>query len=106
MPVVISHASFISEEDADLLRQTNQYISTTPESEAHYGHDNPGAETIQDQASLGIDSHVSVLLGVRGSVPRNRLYLSKALVLCLRGNCLPRPSIIVSLYALTDFLRG
>ena len=62
MPVVISHASFISEEDANLLRQTNQYISTTPESEAHYGHDNPGPEKVQDQASLGVDTNVSLLV--------------------------------------------
>ncbi|KAJ9604892.1 hypothetical protein H2200_010281 [Cladophialophora chaetospira] len=57
IPVIFSHSSFITAEDIDLLRETNQYISTTPESEFHYGHDNPGAELCQDQASLGVDTH-------------------------------------------------
>lgn len=38
VPIVFSHASFMDYGDADLLRQTNQYISTTPESELHFGH--------------------------------------------------------------------
>lgn len=62
LPIIISHASFITKEDADLLRQTNQYISTTPESEAHYGHDNPEAALCQDQAALGVDTHVSICM--------------------------------------------
>src|ERR1700744_1483033 len=40
-----------------LLRQTKQYISTTPESELHYGHLHPNVWHIQDQASLGADTH-------------------------------------------------
>lgn len=57
IPAVFSHASFMSYEDADTLRETNQYISTTPESELHFGHNHPHAHLIQDQASLGVDCH-------------------------------------------------
>lgn len=42
---------------AELLRQTNQYVSITPESEMHYGHDHPISHLLQDQASLGVDTH-------------------------------------------------
>lgn len=57
IPVVFSHASFLTHAGADLLRSTNQYISITPESELHYGHDHPFNHLIQDQASLGVDTH-------------------------------------------------
>ncbi|GAB7362464.1 hypothetical protein MBLNU230_g2786t1 [Neophaeotheca triangularis] len=57
IPVIFSHASFLNRADARLLRSTNQYVSTTPESEQHYGHNHPHAEQIQDQAALGIDTH-------------------------------------------------
>ena len=57
IPVVISHASYMSFDDVQLLRSTNQYISITPESEMHYGHGHLVSHLIQDQASLGIDSH-------------------------------------------------
>ena len=55
--VVISHASFLTAEGAQLLRSTNQYISITPESEMHYGHGQPTGHMVQDQASIGIDTH-------------------------------------------------
>ncbi|KAF5025693.1 hypothetical protein F66182_2299 [Fusarium sp. NRRL 66182] len=57
IPIIFAHASYLTTEGAELLRQTNQYISITPESEMHYGHDNPVSHLIQDQASLGIDTH-------------------------------------------------
>lgn len=57
VPVVFSHASFITSSDFTALRSTNQYISTTPESELHYGHLHPVAHLIQDQTALGIDTH-------------------------------------------------
>lgn len=56
-PIIFSHASNISPADTQVLRQYNQYISTTPESEMHYGHDHPYAHLIQDQAALGVDTH-------------------------------------------------
>lgn len=37
IPIVFSHASWMSTSDASLLRETNQFISITPESEMHYG---------------------------------------------------------------------
>ena len=57
VPIVFSHASFIGFEDAKLLRQTDQYISTTAESEMHYGHNHPWARLVQDHAALGVDTH-------------------------------------------------
>ncbi|KAK3313976.1 amidohydrolase [Apodospora peruviana] len=56
-PIVFSHASFLTATGATLLRSTNQYISITAESEMHYGHTHPVSHLIQDQASLGIDTH-------------------------------------------------
>ncbi|KAH7126473.1 amidohydrolase [Dactylonectria estremocensis] len=57
IPVVISHASFLTYQGASLLRSTNQHISITPESEMHYGHTHPHSHLIQDQGSLGVDTH-------------------------------------------------
>jgi cytosine/adenosine deaminase-related metal-dependent hydrolase len=42
---------------AELLRSTNQYIATTPESELQYGHGHPYTYLSQDQAALGVDTH-------------------------------------------------
>ncbi|KAF9875016.1 amidohydrolase [Colletotrichum karsti] len=57
IPVVFSHASFLTYQGATLLRSTNQHISITPESEMHYGHTHPHSHLIQDQAALGVDTH-------------------------------------------------
>ncbi|KAF5614743.1 amidohydrolase family [Fusarium sp. NRRL 52700] len=57
IPVVFSHGSFLTATSANLLRQTNQYLSITPESEMHYGHTHPHSYYIQDQAALGVDTH-------------------------------------------------
>jgi cytosine/adenosine deaminase-related metal-dependent hydrolase len=57
VPWIFAHASYISVASQQLLRQTNHYISITPESEVHYGHDHPTSHLIQDQASLGVDTH-------------------------------------------------
>ncbi|KAF5567491.1 amidohydrolase family [Fusarium napiforme] len=57
IPVVFSHGSFLTATGANLLRQTNQYLSITPESEMHYGHTHPHSYYIQDQAALGVDTH-------------------------------------------------
>ncbi|KAM7193655.1 amidohydrolase family protein [Naviculisporaceae sp. PSN 640] len=58
-PIIFSHASFLTPQGASLLRSTNQYISITPESEMHYGQTHPFSYDIQDQASLGIDTHIT-----------------------------------------------
>jgi cytosine/adenosine deaminase-related metal-dependent hydrolase len=57
IPIVFSHASFLTAAGATLLRSTDQYISITPESEMHYGHTHPVSHLIQDQAALGVDTH-------------------------------------------------
>lgn len=58
IPVVLSHGSFLTEKDAELLHSCNQYISNTPESEMHYGHSHePSIHFgIQDQMALGVDT--------------------------------------------------
>ncbi len=56
-PVVLSHASFLTPNDAALLRSTNQFVSTTPESEMHYGHLHPENHLVLDQTALGVDTH-------------------------------------------------
>ncbi|KAH7098093.1 amidohydrolase family protein [Auriculariales sp. MPI-PUGE-AT-0066] len=55
--IVFSHASFLTNAGAALLRQTNQYISITPESEMHCGIGGSVSHLIQDQAALGVDTH-------------------------------------------------
>ncbi|KAK5080204.1 hypothetical protein LTR70_007791 [Exophiala xenobiotica] len=58
LPILLSHASFLSQTDAALLRRNPHVtISITPESEAHYGHTSHGADMAQDCASLGVDTH-------------------------------------------------
>jgi cytosine/adenosine deaminase-related metal-dependent hydrolase len=59
VPLIFSHASFLTAPDIDILRRTNQYISSTPESEMHYGHTHPVAHVneVLEQVSLGIDTH-------------------------------------------------
>lgn len=57
VPIVFGHMSWPTFKDVQLLRETNQYISTTPESELHFGHVHPYAHLIQDQASIGVDCH-------------------------------------------------
>lgn len=59
IPLIFAHASYLSVDDAQLLRQYNHYISTTPESEMHYGHLHPNAHLILDQSSLGVDTHLT-----------------------------------------------
>ncbi|KAK0714185.1 hypothetical protein B0T26DRAFT_813813 [Lasiosphaeria miniovina] len=55
IPFIFSHASFLTATatGATLLRQTNQFVSITPESEMHYGHTHPYSH----QAALGVDTH-------------------------------------------------
>lgn len=74
LPVIFSHASFISAADISVLRATNQYISTTPESEMHYGHAHPSADLITDQAALGTDTHFTFAADMVGQA---RLWMQK-----------------------------
>ncbi|PYH76640.1 amidohydrolase family protein [Aspergillus uvarum CBS 121591] len=77
IPVVFSHASFLTGEGASLLRSTNQYISITPESEMHYGHDHPRSHLIQDQTALGVDTHFTYSTDI---LTQARLWLQSARV--------------------------
>ena len=57
IPIVFSHASFLTDEDIDALRQHDLFVSITPESECHYGHGQMTGHMISDQASLGVDTN-------------------------------------------------
>lgn len=57
-PMIFSHGSQMTARDAYLLRQTNQYLSTAPESEEHGGIGNPYSHLVADQTSLAADSVV------------------------------------------------
>lgn len=61
IPCVFSHASFATAQDAKLLRETNQFISNTPESEMHYGHTHEHSYDMMDQMSLGEDTFLSLI---------------------------------------------
>jgi cytosine/adenosine deaminase-related metal-dependent hydrolase len=56
IPVIFSHGGFIPAADRDLLRSKNHFLSITPESEMHYGHGQVDSLSVQDHASLGVDT--------------------------------------------------
>ena len=56
VPMVFSHGGFLNDEEMQLLRSKNHYLSITPESEMHYGHGQVTSRNIQDHASLGVDT--------------------------------------------------
>lgn len=91
IPIVFSHASFLTPTGAELLRSTNQYISITPESEMHYGQTHPVSSSIQDQASLGIDTHMTFSTDI---LTQARIWLQQAryerYLAVLKDNNLPR----------------
>lgn len=72
IPVIFAHGSWMSATDMSLLRKTNQFISITPESEMHYGHDHPFSHLFLDHASLGVDTHCSFSTDIVGQA---RLFL-------------------------------
>jgi cytosine/adenosine deaminase-related metal-dependent hydrolase len=55
IPIVFSHASYLTATGAALLRSTNQYVSTCPESEVFSGINHALHENFQDQTALGVD---------------------------------------------------
>lgn len=71
IPIVFSHASCLTVQDAALLRSTNQYISITAELERHYGFGDTNLY-IMDQASLGVDTHFTYSADIIGQA---RLWL-------------------------------
>ncbi|KAL7271357.1 hypothetical protein RUND412_005896 [Rhizina undulata] len=72
-PIIFSHSSTITWAESELLRKTDQYISTTPESEHHYGHDNANRR-IMDHTSLGVDTHFTFSADI---ITQMRLHLQK-----------------------------
>ncbi|KAJ6582019.1 hypothetical protein B0H19DRAFT_1331838 [Mycena capillaripes] len=65
---VFAHSSSLNPTEARLLREFNQYVSITPESEMHYGHGHPNSYLIQDQAALGIDTHFTFSIDIIGQM--------------------------------------
>jgi cytosine/adenosine deaminase-related metal-dependent hydrolase len=57
MPIIYSHAGFITEGERAALRKNDWFLSITPESEMHFGHGQQTSRLVQDQASLGIDTN-------------------------------------------------
>jgi cytosine/adenosine deaminase-related metal-dependent hydrolase len=72
IPIVFSHGSYLTVQDATLLRSTSQYLSITAESERHYGHGDSQSPYIMDQASLGVDTHFTYSTDIIGQA---RLWL-------------------------------
>ena len=56
VPVIFSHAGYITDTDKALIRQKNHFIAVTPESEMHYGHGQSTCFDIPDHTALGIDT--------------------------------------------------
>ncbi|QIW95044.1 hypothetical protein AMS68_000562 [Peltaster fructicola] len=56
VPIVVSHAGYLTTEDMSAMRAHNVHVSITPESEFHYGHCQVTGTQILDKASLGIDT--------------------------------------------------
>ncbi|KAL4959571.1 uncharacterized protein BDV14DRAFT_193683 [Aspergillus stella-maris] len=56
LPIILSHAPFLTESDQQALREHDLFVSITPESESHYGHGQATGHKISDQACLGLDT--------------------------------------------------
>ncbi|KAJ7025129.1 hypothetical protein C8F04DRAFT_968154 [Mycena alexandri] len=65
---VFAHASQFTTAEARLLREFNQYVSITPESEMHYGLGHPSSYLIQDQSALGVDTHFTFSIDIIGQM--------------------------------------
>ncbi|KAI9164200.1 5-methylthioadenosine/S-adenosylhomocysteine deaminase [Paramyrothecium foliicola] len=56
VPFIFSHATALSPDDVNILRQHNHHIAIAPESEMHFGHGFPHSHKIMDHAALAIDA--------------------------------------------------
>ncbi|KAJ7131410.1 hypothetical protein C8R44DRAFT_774798 [Mycena epipterygia] len=65
---VFAHASTLNTAEARLLREFNQHVSITPESEMHYGLGHRSSYLIQDQAALGVDTHFTFSIDIIGQM--------------------------------------
>ena len=57
LPVIFSHAGYLTNEEMQVLRENDHYISITPESEFHHGHGQKTGRLISDHASLGCEGN-------------------------------------------------
>ena len=57
LPIIYSHAPFLTESDQIALHENDHFISITPESEFHFGHGQTTGHLITDQACLGLDTN-------------------------------------------------
>lgn len=57
IPVILSHAPYLTEKDQNALKDHNMSVSITPESEFHYGHGQTTGHQILPNASLGVDTN-------------------------------------------------
>lgn len=57
IPIIYSHAPFLTDSDQTALREKDHFVSITPESEFHFGHGQTTGHLITDQASLGLDTN-------------------------------------------------
>lgn len=57
IPVILSHAPYLTDADQAALRDANMGVSITPESEFHYGHGQTTGHKILPNASLGVDTN-------------------------------------------------
>ncbi|KAJ7495491.1 hypothetical protein FB451DRAFT_1121955 [Mycena latifolia] len=65
---IFAHAPSLNPTEARLLREFNQYVSITPESEMHYGLGHRASYLIQDQAALGVDTHFTFSIDIIGQM--------------------------------------
>ncbi|OJJ57320.1 hypothetical protein ASPSYDRAFT_90616 [Aspergillus sydowii CBS 593.65] len=56
LPIIVSHAPFLSKSDMETMRRDNVFVAIAPESECHYGHGQATGHEISDQACLGVDT--------------------------------------------------
>lgn len=57
IPIIWSHAGFMTDADRTALRRHDWFVSVTPESEYHYGHGHKTTKNAMDRMSLGIDTN-------------------------------------------------
>ena len=60
IPVIFSHAGFVTEADRNALRADGNYISITAENEMSEGHGQVSSCLVHDHASLGTDTNWNI----------------------------------------------
>ena len=60
VPVIFSHAGYVTKDDINALRAEGNYISITPENEMSEGHGQVSSRLVHDRASLGTDTNWNI----------------------------------------------